>query len=161
MTWFCNTTCKNQHIEDETQWFPFSRRHFQMNFPGKTISLECVPLFLVDNVSGLVLTMTKPWSDDKPWLESTMTYWRIYAPLGVGELKANEMECVRMDDTWWEFASHKVAINTKRGKLNHRAAKHTDTLSASPKVWLRDDDMTWKRLQHYWPFVRESTRDHQ
>ena len=67
-----------QHIEAETKWPPFSRRHFQTHFLSLkcinsiNISLKFVPRSLINNIPLLVQIMACRRPSDKPLSEPMM-----------------------------------------------------------------------------------------
>ena len=72
------SACFVQHIEAETEWPPFSRRHFQMHFLNENvwillkISLKFVPKVWINNIPALVQIMAWRRPGDKPLSESMM-----------------------------------------------------------------------------------------
>ena len=67
-----------QHIESETKWTPFSRRHFQMDFLEWKcmnfikISLKFVPMGQINNIPALVHTMAWRHPGNMPLPEPMM-----------------------------------------------------------------------------------------
>ena len=68
--------CLSWHIEAETKWPPFSRRHFQIHFRewkcinfDKKNSLKFVPKGSINNIPALVQIMAWCRSGDKPLSE--------------------------------------------------------------------------------------------
>ena len=89
-----NRRLRPWHIDAETRWPTFRRRHFQINFRTwkcmnfAKISLKSVPKIRINNTTALVQIM--PWRRpgavhylNQWWL----VYWRIYASLGFTELR--------------------------------------------------------------------------
>ena len=107
-------------------------------------SLKFVPKGLINNIPALVLIMAWPRPGDKPlylnqcWLD----HWRIYASLGLNELKqmsSNKKEC-KIKAYVQSFWQHKVMIlsyhlynrNPYAGKI---AVTSLDWM-ASFKIWV-------------------------
>ena len=103
ISWHANASPDgSSHIEAETKWPPFPRRHFQTYFLEwkysnfDKISLKSVPKVPIDNIPALVHIMARCRSGDKPLSESVMVcllthiyiyiYIYIYASLGLNEL---------------------------------------------------------------------------
>ena len=67
-----------QHIEAETKWPPFRRRHFQMHFFNENvrisinISSKFVPKVPINKIPALVQIMAWRWPGDKPLSEPMM-----------------------------------------------------------------------------------------
>ena len=86
------------HIEAETKWTPFARRHFQWIFFNENvwisikISLKFVPRGPISNIPVLVQIMAWRWPGDKPLSEPMTVCWRIYASLSLNELFDTEIE---------------------------------------------------------------------
>ena len=92
----CNTF--HHHIEAETKWPPFRRRHFQVNFLewiffkiSIKISLKFVPKAPIDNIPALVQIMAWRRQGNKPLFKPMMAYVaNIYASLGLNELNYHD-----------------------------------------------------------------------
>ena len=72
------------HIEAETKWTPFRRRHFRMHFLNEnawislTISLKFVPKVRINNIPALVQIMAWRLPGDKPLSEPMMVSLRTH-----------------------------------------------------------------------------------
>ena len=70
--------CFSKHIEAETKWRPFRRRHIQRIFLNQNvrnsinISLKFVPKGRIHNITSLVQIMARRRPGDKPLSEPMM-----------------------------------------------------------------------------------------
>ena len=83
-----------QLIEAETKWPPFSRRHFEKDF----LEWKCMNFDLsfikfvrrgpINHIPAMAQMMAWHRQGDKPLSKPIkVVYWRIYAPLGLNELR--------------------------------------------------------------------------
>ena len=81
------------HVEAETRWPTFFRRHFQMHFFNENvwilikISLKFVPKGPINNIPTSVQVRAAPNRRQAIiWTNDDLIYWHIYASLGFEEL---------------------------------------------------------------------------
>ena len=96
------------HIEAETKWPPFFRRHFQIyflewkcrNFNGDFTGV-CSQYSSIGSDNGLALARLQAII----WTNLGMSYWRIYASLGLNELMHKRCNSSALQWNYVSFAS--------------------------------------------------------
>ena len=129
-----------QHFADDI----FKRIFFNENvWISIKISLKFVPKDPINNISTLVQIMVWRCSGDKPLSEPMMVSWRIYAPLGLNELKT----IGHLFYVTSSFVHHFIPIGEFKLELQSRNAqigsKSTIFLAVWPSNWTDDLEKQW------------------